>query len=104
MNFIPKPKHFLIKAIEKTKGGIYIPENAQAINDSIMNEPQEIVLTGPDSEHKVGEYLMLEPHMLNSVVVEDATYFLIPDYRYLGKVPNYVPKIKDTTTSSIILS
>lgn len=106
MNFIPKSKHFLLVAPTVSKGGIYLPENAQAIQDSMMNDPQLVVHSAEDSEFKKGDYIMVDNHVLTPVVLEGEDYFIVADYRVLGKVLNYTPKDKDKKgpKSSIILS
>jgi len=84
-----RPKYILIKPKKKTESGIYIPENAEAI----MNEPQLVIHAGKDLEFvKEGDYVIIEPHALKSMTVNDEDYFLIPEFRIDGKVMNYTPK------------
>ncbi len=106
INFEPKSKHFLIAITEQTEGGIILPESAKHLIESFEKEPQQILCAAKDSEYKTTEYVMLEPHQLATVTINDTKYFLIPDYRVYGKVLNYTPKPKQDkkTKSKIILN
>jgi len=104
-NLTIKSKHFLIKPKEKTKGGIFIPENADAIVDSIMNEPQLVVHTGPEMDFVAdGDYVIIESHQIRPMKVDGVHYFIIPEYRVDGKVIGYKPQEKEDKPDSPIIS
>ncbi len=107
INFIPKPKHFLVAAdnAKETAGGLYIPDSAKDLTAQVLfSEPQLALCIGPDCEFvKLEDWVLLEPSPVDLIEVDGKGYFLIADYRVRGKVLNYTPKKKENGKSKIEL-
>lgn len=106
INFLPKPKHFLIAAegTTKTAGGIFIPETAaDAVGAVLFSRPQQVLAPNPDCEFlKEGDWIMLEPSPVDLIEVDEVGYFLVAEYRVRGKILNYTPKPIEPKSSIII--